>query len=109
MHLVAIALRLVSACTTPPGAARPVIAVAESAVQPLRVGWELAQSLGLLAALGALLLCLLPVRPRSPATPPLSLRKHELLGWSMLLAALGHVGLSLAFDRTVIEHLRLAA
>jgi Class III cytochrome C family/Ferric reductase like transmembrane component len=83
--------------------------VAESAAQPLRVGWELAQSLGLLAALCALLLCLLPVRPRAPATPPLSLHKHEWLGWSMLIAALGHVGLSLAFDRTVIQHLRLTA
>jgi predicted CXXCH cytochrome family protein len=83
--------------------------VAEAGAQPLRIGWELAQSLGLLAALCALLLCLLPVRPRSPGTPPLSLRKHELLGWSMLFAAFGHVGASLAFDRTVIEHLRLTA
>lgn len=83
--------------------------MAEAGAQPLRLGWELAQSLGLLAALCSLLLCLLPVRPRTPGTPPLSLRKHELLGWSILIAALGHVGLSLAFDRTVIEHLRLTA
>jgi len=83
--------------------------VAESPAQPLRIGWELAQSLGLLAALCSLLLCLLPVRPRSPGTPPLSLRQHELLGWSMLVAALAHVGLSLTLDRAVIEHLRLSA
>ena len=81
----------------------------EAAAQPLRLGWELAQSLGLLAALCALLLCVLPVRPRFPGTPPLSLRRHELLGWGMLLAALAHVGASLAFDRTVIEHLKLTA
>jgi len=49
------------------------------------------------------------VRPRFPGTPPLSLRRHELLGWSMLFAALGHVGASLAVDRTVIEHLKLTA
>lgn len=83
--------------------------MAEGGAQPLRIGWELAQSLGLLAALCSLVLCLLPVRPRTPGTPPLSLHKHELLGWSMLIAALGHVSLSLAFDRTVIEHLRLTA
>lgn len=81
----------------------------EAGTPPLRIGWELAQSLGLLAALCCLLLCLLPVRPRTPGTPPLSLREHELLGWSMLIAALSHVGLSLAFDRAVIEHLKLTA
>jgi hypothetical protein len=83
--------------------------VPEAGAQTLRVGWELAQSLGLLAALCSLLLCLLPVRPRDPGTPPLSLRKHELLGWSILTAALGHVGLSLTFDRAVIEHLKPTA
>jgi predicted CXXCH cytochrome family protein len=83
--------------------------VAEAGAQPLRIGWELAQSLGLLSALGTLLLCLLTVRPRSPGTPPLSLRKHELLGWILLIAVLGHVALSLAFDRAVIQHLRLTA
>ena len=83
--------------------------MAEAGAPSLHIGWELAQSLGLLAALCSLLLCLLPVRPRIPGTPPLSLRKHELLGWSMLIAALGHVGLSLAFDRAVTEHLRLTA
>ena len=83
--------------------------MAEAGAPSLRIGWELAQSLGLLAALCSLLLCLLPVRPRIPGTPPLSLRKHELLGWSMLIAALGHVGLSLAFDRAVTEHLKLTA
>ena len=95
--------------TTPQDAACPGFAVAEGGAPPLRIGWELAQSLGLLAALCILLLCLLPVRPRIPGTPPLSLRKHEILGWSILIAALGHVGLSLAFDRTVLEHLRLTA
>ncbi len=83
--------------------------MAEAGAQPLHIGWELAQSLGLLAALCSLLLCLLPVRPRIPRTPPLSLHKHEWLGWSVLIAAVGHVSLSLAFDRTVIEHLRLTA
>lgn len=83
--------------------------MAEPDAQALHIGWELAQSLGLLAALGSLLLCVLPVRPRTPATPPMALRKHELLGWSLLMAALGHVGLSVAFDRVVIEHLKLTA
>jgi hypothetical protein len=83
--------------------------VAEAGAPSLRIGWELAQSLGLLAALCGLLLCLPPVRPRIPGTPPLSLRKHELLGWSMLIAALAMWACRWHSTGAVIEHLKLTA
>ncbi len=75
----------------------------------LRVGWEVAQALGVLAVGGCLFLCVRPVRPRIHASSPLSLRTHELTGWLVLLAAVLHVLLLLLVDRTVIEHLKLTA
>jgi predicted CXXCH cytochrome family protein len=37
------------------------------------------------------------------------MRGHELLGWSTLLAAALHVGLSLGIDHRVVEHVKLTA
>lgn len=71
--------------------------------------WELAQLLGLAAACGTLVLCVFPVRPRRPATRPLSLPLHEALGWGLLTAATAHAAGLLAADHLVGEHLRLTA
>ncbi|MGA8707229.1 MAG: cytochrome c3 family protein [Steroidobacteraceae bacterium] len=75
------------------------------------IGWEIAQVLGLAAAAGCLLLLLLTVRRRAdPAhSQPLSLRRHELIGWLVLFAAVVHVSLLVIVDRRVIEHLKLTA
>lgn len=72
-------------------------------------GWETAQTLGVLAALCCLLLCLIAVRPRVPWSRTLSLKRHELIGWIALAVTVLHVGLLLAFDRRVFEHLKLTA
>jgi hypothetical protein len=75
----------------------------------IHAGWETAQALGLVAAACCLLLCLIAVRPRMPWSRTLSLKRHELIGWIALAAALMHVGLLLMFDRRVFEHLKPTA
>jgi predicted CXXCH cytochrome family protein len=75
----------------------------------IRIGWEAAQGAGVLAVLGCLLLCVLPVRPRHFASAPLSLRRHEIVGWTALGAAALHVVLLLALDPGVIEHVKRTA
>jgi hypothetical protein len=75
----------------------------------LQLGWEIAQGFGLLAALCALLLCLVPIRPRRLGTGTVSVHRHELLGWLMLAGVAAHVALALVVDRTAREHLRLTA
>jgi predicted CXXCH cytochrome family protein len=72
-------------------------------------GWESAQTLGVLAAACCLLLCLIAVRPRMFWSRTLLLKRHELIGWVALVAALLHVGLLLVFDRRVFEHLKSTA
>jgi Class III cytochrome C family/Ferric reductase like transmembrane component len=84
-------------------------AVIENATNHVSVAWELAQALGLFAALCCLLLCVLPVRPRALGFITLALRKHELLGWIALAAALVHATALPAVDRSVIEHLKPTA
>jgi len=74
-----------------------------------RIGWEVAQALGVLAVAGCLFLCVRPVRPRLHASGPLTLRTHELVGWVVLLAVVVHVLLLLLVDRTVINHAKLTA
>ncbi len=71
-------------------------------------GWELAQIAGLISTAACVLLCGCPVRPRN-ATPAtlLSLRSHEFIGWTALLAGLCHAGGSLLADPTVIDYLKL--
>lgn len=69
--------------------------------------WEIAQALGLCAVAACLILCVLAVRPRTGAASAFPLRGHELLGWAALGAAVLHVGLSLATDHRVVEHLKL--
>lgn len=76
---------------------------------PPSTTWEIAQCLGLCAVAGCLVLCVLAVRPRTGSASALLLRDHELLGWLVLTAAVVHVGLSLAADHRVIEHLKLTA
>lgn len=71
--------------------------------------WEIAQGLGLCAVAGCLMLCVLAVRPRADAAGALRLQSHELLGWLALAAAILHVGLLLASDHRVVEHLKLTA
>jgi predicted CXXCH cytochrome family protein len=78
-------------------------------VGPLTTAWEIAQALGLCAVAACLILCVLAVRPRAGAADTFPLRGHELLGWSTLTAALLHVGLLLAADQRVIEHVKLTA
>jgi predicted CXXCH cytochrome family protein len=70
-------------------------------------GWEVAQLLGAGAVIGCLLLCALPVRPRAHTTRPLSLGRHELVGWLTLAAAALHVALLPVVDARVIEHFKL--
>jgi Ferric reductase like transmembrane component/Class III cytochrome C family len=72
-------------------------------------GWEAAQALGVVAATCCLLLCLIAVRPRIPWMRTLSLKRHELIGWMALAAALMHVSLLLGFDQRVFEHLKPTA
>lgn len=73
------------------------------------IGWEIAQVLGLAAVAGCLLLLLVTVRRRasSARAPVLPLRRHELIGWCVLIATLLHVLLLLLVDRRVIEHVKL--
>lgn len=71
--------------------------------------WEIAQILGLCAVAGCLSLCVLAVRPRVGAASAFPLRSHELLGWLAFAAAALHVGLLLAVDHRVVEHLKLTA
>jgi predicted CXXCH cytochrome family protein len=73
------------------------------------LGWELAQALGLSAVAGCLILCVLAVRPRAGSAGAFRLRGHELLGWTVLAAAVLHVGLLLGVDHRVIEHLKPTA
>jgi predicted CXXCH cytochrome family protein len=73
------------------------------------LAWEIAQTLGLCAVAGSLSLCVLAVRPRVDTTGALPMRGHELLGWLALGGAVLHVGLLLAVDRRVIEHVKLTA
>jgi predicted CXXCH cytochrome family protein len=69
--------------------------------------WELAQILGVCGLAACLILCVLAVRPRAVARSGFPLHAHELLGWIALVAALLHVGLLLAVDRQVVEHVEL--
>jgi predicted CXXCH cytochrome family protein len=73
------------------------------------IAWEIAQALGLCAVAGCLILCVLAVRPRAGAPRAFSVRAHELLGWSVLAAAVLHVGLLLGADHRAVEHLKLTA
>ena len=73
------------------------------------LAWEIAQALGLCAVAGSLSLCVLAVRPRAGRAGAFALRGHELLGWLTFAAAILHVGLLLAADRRVIEHIKLTA
>ena len=72
------------------------------------LGWELAQILGVAAAIACLALCAIPVRPRQ-STPDLTLalKRHELIGWAALGAVALHVIVLLVVDRRVVEHLKL--
>jgi predicted CXXCH cytochrome family protein len=79
----------------------------ETSPAPLNLLWEIAQTLGLGAALACLLLSLLPVRLRMPGRITLSLARHELLGWVALGCVAGHVLLALASDPVVLEHLKV--
>jgi hypothetical protein len=81
----------------------------EHTASRIHPGWESAQTLGVLAAVCCLLLCLIAVRPRLPWSRTLSLKRHEMIGWIALAAALLHVGLLLVFDRRVFEHLKPTA
>jgi hypothetical protein len=81
----------------------------EHSATRIHPGWETAQALGVLAAACCLVLCLIAVRPRTPWSRTLSLKRHELIGWVALAAALMHVGLLLVVDRRVFEHLKPAA
>jgi DMSO/TMAO reductase YedYZ heme-binding membrane subunit len=81
----------------------------EHTASRIHPGWETAQALGVVAAACCLLLCLVAVRPRMPWSRTLSLKRHELIGWIALAAALMHVGLLLVFDRRVFEHIKPTA
>jgi hypothetical protein len=81
----------------------------EDTATRIHPGWETAQALGVVAAACCLLLCLIAVRPRMPWSRTLSMKRHELIGWIALAAALMHVGLLLLFDRRVFEHLKPTA
>jgi len=78
-------------------------------VASLTAVWEIAQALGLCAVAGSLILCVLAVRPRAGAAGAFPVRVHELLGWSVLAAAVLHVVLLLGVDHRVVEHLKLTA
>src|ERR1700722_7409185 len=71
-----------------------------------KLGWELAEILGLAGALACIALGSCPVRPRE-STPPalLTLGRHEAVGWVALGAAALHVIFFLAFDHTVVQYL----
>lgn len=81
----------------------------EHSASAFHPGWETAQALGGLGVACCLLLCLIAVRPRLPWLRTISLDRHELIGWIALAAAVLHVGLLLAFDRRVFEHLKPTA
>jgi len=83
--------------------------VIDRAANAANVGWEIAQAVGLAAAVGCALLCLLPVRPRAPGRATLSLRLHEWAGWLALAGAIAHVALLLVVDHRVVEHLKPGA
>ena len=51
-------------------------------------------------------LCLLAVRPRRPGGRPLPLRRHGLIGWLALGAALLHLAGSVLSDPIALEHLK---
>jgi DMSO/TMAO reductase YedYZ heme-binding membrane subunit len=71
------------------------------------VGWEFSEFLGLVAMIACLALCGCPVRPRESVPPVLlSLRRHEMLGWIALGAAVLHVLLAVVSDHAVVEYLR---
>jgi DMSO/TMAO reductase YedYZ heme-binding membrane subunit len=73
-------------------------------------GWELSEVLGLAATLLCLILCGCPVRPRQSIPPVLlTLGRHEALGWIALAAAVLHMLVALAADRTVLEYLKPTA
>ena len=76
--------------------------------RPVAILWEVAQLLGALALIATLLLCIWVLRPRRGSTRPLTLNRHELLGWSACAAALGHAALLLLIDRRVIQDFRLS-
>jgi predicted CXXCH cytochrome family protein len=63
----------------------------------------------LCAVAGCLILCVLAVRPRVGAATGFPVRSHQLLGWLVLAAAALHVGLLLAVDHRVVEHIKLTA
>ena len=73
---------------------------------PLPTSWEFAQALGLCSVALCLILCVLAVRPRSGAARAFSLGAHELLGWVALVTAILHVGVLLAVDPVVVEHVK---
>lgn len=71
-----------------------------------RMAWESAQVAGAIATVLALLLCCLPVRPRSGSIRTLAPATHERLGILACLGLLLHVPLLIASDPLVLEHLR---
>ena len=74
------------------------------------IGWELAQGVGLTAAICCLALCAIPVRPRRSAPAlVLSLRRHEIIGLLALAAVTIHVIALLIVDPRVVEHLKVTA
>src|ERR1700722_5917654 len=87
------------------------VGVAACAALPLfagftKLGWELAEILGLAGALACIALGSCPVRPRESRPPALlTLGRHEALGWLALGAAALHVVFSLVSDHTVVQYL----
>ncbi len=71
-----------------------------------RFGWETAQLAGAVGVVAALVLLLKPVRPRTLRPAPMTLARHELIGWVVLGASALHVLLVLSSDRTAREHLK---
>lgn len=72
------------------------------------IAWEAAQLLGMLALIVCALLCLWVLRPRSWSARPLSLARHELLGWVAAGAALAHALALPLVDRRVLVDYRLS-
>jgi DMSO/TMAO reductase YedYZ heme-binding membrane subunit len=74
------------------------------------LGWEFSEFLGFVGTIACLALCGCPVRPRASDPPALlSLRRHEMLGWIALGAAVLHVLLAVVSDHAVVEYLKSTA
>jgi predicted CXXCH cytochrome family protein len=74
------------------------------------LGWESSEILGLAGAIACLALCGCPVRPRDSDPPVLlSLRRHEMLGWTALGAAVLHGLAAVLSDHGAVEYLKPTA